>query len=402
MALTVLKIKSLKPDSKDRKYSDSEGLFLLVKANGAKYWRLSYRFNKKQKTLALGVYPEVSLQDAREKTSDAKKLLKNKIDPATSKKTEKLLNHLENSNSFQTIAEEWFDKQSNIWVATHTVDVRRRLSKNIYPYIGNYPINQISPIQVLNAIRIIEKRGAFDLAHRVLGVCGQVFRYGVSTARCESDPTRDLKGALTPHTLKHHKAVSPEKLPTLIHDIKKYEDIGNLQTQLGLEIMLHTFVRTGELIKSKWDEFNFDKGMWKIPASRMKMKKEHIVPLTPQVINFLLKLKEISDGSEFVFAGRNPNTHISNNTLLSAIYRMGYRHVMTGHGFRTVASTILNENGFRADIVERQLSHLDGNSVRASYNRAEYLTERKEMLIWWSNYLERLIDSKIMQFPIAA
>lgn len=402
MALTVLKIKNLKPDLKDRKYSDGEGLFLMVKPNGAKYWRFAYRFNKKQKTLALGVFPEVSLQEAREKTYEAKKLLNNKIDPATSKKTEKLLNQLEHSNSFQVIAEEWFEKQNKTWVASHTKDVRRRLSSNINPYIGNCPINQISPIQVLNAVRIIEKRKAFDLAHRVLGVCGQVFRYGVSTARCESDPTRDLKGALTPHTLKHQNAIPPEELQVLMNDIKSYVEIGDLQTQLALEILAHTFVRTGELIGSKWSEFYFDKAMWKIPASRMKMKKEHLVPLTPQVINLLLKLKEFSSGSEYVFAGRNPTSHISNNTMLFALYKLGYKNKMTGHGFRAVASTILNENGFRADIVERQLSHLDGNSVRASYNRAEYMLERKEMMIWWSNYLDGLIDSKIMQFPIAA
>ncbi len=402
MALTVLKIKNLKSDLKDRKYSDGEGLFLMVKPNGAKYWRFAYRFNKKQKTLALGVFPEVSLQEAREKTYEAKKLLNNKIDPATSKKTEKLLNQLEQSNSFQAIAEEWFEKQSKTWVASHTKDVRRRLSSNINPYIGNCPINQISPTQVLNVVRIIEKREAFDLAHRVLGVCGQVFRYGVAIGKCENDPTRDLKGALTPHILKHQNAIPPEKLPTLINDIKSYVDIGNLQTQLALEIMVHTFVRTGELIGSKWSEFHFDKSMWKIPACRMKTKKEHIVPLTPQVINLLLKLKEFSNGSEYVFAGRNPKNHICNNTLLFALYRLGYKYEMSGHGFRTVASTILNENGFRADIIERQLSHLDGNSVRASYNRAEYMPERKEMMTWWSNHLDSLNDLKLMQLSIAA
>ena len=393
MALTILKIKSLKPEVKDRKYSDGEGLYLFVKSNGAKYWRLAYRFNKKQKTLALGVFPEVSLQEARERTADAKKLLNNKIDPAISKKSDKFLDQLENANSFQTIAEEWFEKQSKKWVIAHTNDVRRRLSKNIYPHIGNYPISQISPNQVLNAVKIIEKRQAFDLAHRVLGVCGQVFRYAVASGKCNSDPTRDLKGALTPHILKHQNAIPPEELPTLMNDIKRYVDIGDLQTQLALEFLAHTFVRTGELIGSKWSEFNIDKSIWKIPANRMKMKKEHLVPLSPQVINLLSRLKEFSTDSEFVFAGRNRLKHISNNTLLTALYKLGYKYRMSGHGFRAVASTILNENGFRADIIEKQLAHLDSDSVRASYNRAEYMPERKEMMIWWSNFLMNLNNS---------
>lgn len=395
MTLTVLQVKSLKSRDKDYKVSDGSGLYLFIKSNGAKYWRLAYRFNHKQKTLALGVYPKVSLQEAREKASDAKKQLSNQIDPSGIKRSSKLYEQSENTNSFQTIANEWFMKQKKTWVESHAKDVQRRLVQNIYPKFGDKPINQITSIEILNGIKPIERRNAFDLAHRVLSVCSQVFRYAVTSGKCISDPTRDLKGALTPHVMKHQNAIPPEELQILMSHICTYSEVGDLQTQLALEFLAHTFVRTGELIKATWKEFDLDKCIWKIPASRMKMKREHLVPLTPQVINLLDKLKDIASNSEYVFAGRNQNKHISNNTLLFALYKLGYKGRMTGHGFRAVASTILNENDFRADLIERQLAHLDSNSVRAAYNRAEYIKERIAMMIWWSNYLTNLIDKNL-------
>ncbi len=391
MALTVLQVKNIKPESKDFKLSDAGGLYLHVKTNGAKYWRLAYRFNQKQKTLALGVYPEVSLQEAREKASDAKKLLKDGIDPSANKKASKF----EIDDSFQAVANEWFMKQKTIWVESHTKDVKRRLEKDIYPRIGQLPISQIKSIQVLEVVRIIEKRKKTDLSHRVLGVCSQVFRYAVASGRLASDPTRDLKGALTPHVQKHQNAIKSHALPKLIKDIDSYDKIGDFQTKLALQMLAHTFVRTGELIEATWSEFDFEKCIWKIHASRMKMKREHIVPLTPQVIAILKLLKELSYNSDYVFVGRNPQKHISNNTLLSALYKLGYKGEMTGHGFRSVASSTLNENGFRADVVERQLAHLDSNSVRAAYNRAEYMKERIEMMTWWSNHLDSFVKPHI-------
>lgn len=396
MALTVLQVNNVKPKDKDFKLSDAGGLYLHIKANGAKYWRLAYRYNQKQKTLALGVFPETSLQMARVKVLEAKKLLSNNIDPSEVRKSIKTKS-LDSSNSFQSIATEWFLKQKTIWVESHIKDVKRRLEKDIYPKIGQLPISQITSTQVLDVVRVIEKRQATDLAHRVLGVCGQVFRYAVSTGRLTNDPTRDLKGALTPHVQKHQNAIPSKELPKLIKDINAYDNLGNLQTKLALQMLAHTFVRTGELIKATWDEFDFDNCMWKIPASRMKMKREHIVPLTQQVITTLKLLKELSCNSSYVFPGRNPQQHISNNTLLFALYKLGYKGKMSGHGFRAVASTVLNENGFRADIIERQLAHLDGNSVRAAYNRAEYMKERIEMMVWWSNHLDSLVKPQAEQ-----
>ena len=391
MSLTVLKVKNSKAVDKDIKLSDSGGLFLLIKANGSKYWRLAYRFQGKQKTLSFGVYPEVSLLEAREKSLEAKKHLSNGTDPSTYRKIAKLTSKVEFDNSFETVASEWFDKQKKSWVDSHTVDVKRRLEANIFPKIGKLPINQILPIQVLEIVRSIEKREAFDLSHRVLGVCGQVFRYGVASGRCVSDPTRDLKGVLTPHVKKSQNAVKPDDFPALMLAISRYSSMGDLQTQLALQLLALTFVRTGELIGAKWNEFDFEKKLWKIPASRMKMKREHLVPLAPQSILILDKLRDFSINSEFIFSGRNPKNHISNNTLLFALYKLGYKGRMTGHGFRAVASTILNENGFRADIIERQLAHLDGNSVRAAYNRAEYFQERTLMMNWWADYIENSI-----------
>lgn len=389
MALTVLQVKNAKAAKKDFKLSDGGGLHLLVKTNGAKYWRLAYRFEYKQKTLALGVYPEVSLQDARNQAIQAKKMLSTGTDPSEKRKSAKSTP----DDTFKSNAIEWYSKQKPTWSDTHAKDVQRRFERNIYPILGHLSIKDIKATQVLRALQVIEDRNANDLSHRVLSQCSQVFRYAVAMGRLDSDPTRDLKGALTSHKLKHQNAVAPKELGQLMIDINQYHSKGDLQTQLAIEMLAHTFVRTGELIKAEWAEFDFDQELWRIPASRMKMKREHLVPLTPRVIQILRQLQQISTGVKFVFNGRDQQSHISNNTVLFGLYRLGYKGKMTGHGFRSVASTVLNENNFRADIIERQLAHLDSNSVRSAYNRAEYLDERKVMMNWWSNHLESLVNS---------
>ena len=390
MGLTVAEVKTARPNSKNYKLSDGGGMYLLVQANGAKYWRLSYRFEGKQKTLAIGVYPDLSLKDARVQREIAKSQLADGIDPSALRKSSKITQVLESFNTFESIANEWFKKQSHTWVESHCKDVRRRLEANIYPSLGSLSISSIEPIDVLKSVQKIENRGSYDLAHRVLGVCGQVFRYAVSCGMCKSDPTRDLKGALTPHVKKNQNAVSQEEFPLLMKSIQNYEKIGDEQTKLALQLLALTFVRTGELIGATWEEFDIKNSLWRIPASRMKMKREHLIPLSPQALTILKRLKTISGDSEFVLVGRNHLKHISNNTLLYALYRLGYKSKMTGHGFRAVASTILNENEFRADVIERQLAHLEKNEVRAAYNRAEYIKERTIMMSWWANYLDEL------------
>jgi integrase len=387
--LTDAKCKHATAEGKTiRKLADRDGLYLWVYADGRKYWRLRYKVAGVEKSLSLGVYPKVGLKTARARLDAERKHLDNKLDPSTERRADKLRTMVASANSFKAVADEWYGKKANVWVAHHAKDVRRRLDKNIYPHLGNRPISEINALELLTVIRKIEARGAHDLSHRVLSVCGQIFRYGVVTGRCASDISKDLRGALTPHKKTKQAAVRPEEFPALLRAIGGYGDLGDKQTQLALQLLALTFVRTNELIGAEWDEFNFDSAIWTIPANRMKMKQEHLVPLSRQAIDLLGKLKETCGGSRFVFPGRSRDKPVSNNTMLFALYRLGYKGKMTGHGFRAVASTILNEQGFRADVIERQLAHSEQNEVRAAYNRAEYLVERKKMMQHWGDYVE--------------
>lgn len=387
--LTDPKCKNATSQSKAiRKLADGGGLYLWVYADGRKYWRLRYWMSGKEKSLSLGVYPDVGLKAARKKRDAEREHLDNKLDPSAERKADKIRAKTASANSFEAVADEWYGKQSHIWVASHSLDVRRRLDTNVYPFLGHRPIAEIAAPELLDTIRKIESRGAHDLAHRVLSVCGQVFRYGVATGRCKGDISRDLRGALTPHRKKSQAAIRPEELPTLMRAIAKYDELGDKQTKIALQLLAMTFVRTNELIGAQWGEFDFDGRMWTVPATRMKMKQEHLVPLSQQVIALLKELKEIGRGSSFVFPGRSRDKPVSNNTMLFALYRLGYKGKMTGHGFRAVASTTLNEQGFRSDVIERQLAHSERDDVRAAYNRAEYLPERKKMMQQWADHLD--------------
>ena len=268
----------------------------------------------------------------------------------------------------------------------------RRLEANLFPELGGRLIAEITAPTLLAAIRKIEHRGAHDLAHRVLQVASQVFRYAVAAGLCERDPAPDLRGALTPHRKKNQAAVTPDELPALLRAIDRYDELGDKLTGCALHLMALTFVRTSELIAATWDEFNLDGATWIIPASRMKMRTEHVVPLlSRQAVALLREVKAPGGGSKYVFPGRNPDRPISNNTMLFALYRLGYKGKMTGHGFRAVASTILNEAGFRPDVIERQLTHQERNDVRGAYNRAEYLPERRKMIDQWTSMLAALV-----------
>ncbi len=378
--------------SKIRKLHDGQGLYLWVYEDGRKYWRLRYKIHDKEKSLSLGVYPVVGLKQARQLAQAERVKLASNIDPLIDRKINKQKAKEAADNSFEVVAREWYTKQAHTWAGSHAKDVLRRLEGNVFPYIGMYPISKIEAPQLLNMIRIIEQRGSYDLAHRVLGVCGQVFRYSLSRqgeGRCTRDPSGDLRGALTPHKKKNQAAIKPEELPDLLRAIATYERIGNRQTQLALQLMSLTFVRTNELIRALWGEIDMDNAIWIVPDTRMKMKKEHVVPLSNQALNILSEIKTIAGDSRYLLPGRNPNKPISNNTLLFALYRLGYKGKMTGHGFRTVASTALNESGlFNPDAIERQLAHSERNEVRGAYNRAEYLPERKRIMAWWSDHLE--------------
>ena len=409
MALELLsdvKCKNATSDGKAvRKLSDGGGLYLWVYADGRKYWRIRYWMGGKEKSLSLGVYcgkdgkTVTTLKKARQQCREKQEQLGQKLDPSAERKADKLRQKQAAENSFEAVAREWFVKQRNTWAPHHADDVLRRLEKNIFPLIGHRPIGEIEAPELLEVARKIEGRSAYDLAHRVMQMAGQVFRYGIATGKCTRDIAADLRGALTPHKKTHQAAVRPEELPELLREIAKYDEVGGKQTRIALQLLAITFVRTNELIGAEWVEFDLDNALWIIPAERMKMKTEHVVPLPQQALAKLAELKEIACGSRYVLPGRNRNKPISNNTMLFALYRMGYKSKMTGHGFRSVASTILNESGFNPDAVERQLAHCERNEIRGAYNRAEYLPERKRMMQHWADYLDSIeAGAKVIPF----
>ncbi len=390
MPLTATAIRNTKPADKPIRLFDGGGMYLEVSPAGGRWWRLKYRFVGKEKRLSLGVYPEVSLAEARSRREDARKLLAAGIDPSDQRKAAKREAEGREINSFEAVAREWYGKQAHVWVAHHASDVLRRLESNLFPEIGSEPIAEVTAPMLLAAVRKIEHRGAHDLAHRVLQVASQVFRYGVATGRCQRDPAPDLRGALTPHKSKHQAAVAPEELPALLRAIDGYGELGDKLTAYALRLLVLTFVRTNELIGAEWSELDLDSAIWIIPATRMKMRSEHVVPLSRQAIEVLREIRAMGCCSRYAFPGRNPDKPISNNTMLFALYRLGYKGKMTGHGFRAVASTILNEAGFRADVIERQLAHSERNEIRGAYNRAEYLPERRKMMQQWADMLDAL------------
>ena len=390
MPLTDRAIRNAKPKAKIYKLADSGGLYIEVAPSGGKWWRFKYRFGGKQKRFSVGVYPDVPLATARKRRDAARELVADGIDPGAKRKADKREAAGRAANSFEAVAREWYDKQAHTWVATHATDVLRRLEGNLFPEIGERPIVELEAPDLLAAVQKIEQRGARDLAHRVLQVAGQVLRYGIATGRCKRDLSADLKGALAPHKAKHQAAVTAEDLPELLRAIDGYGELGDKLTGYALRLLALTFVRTGELIGAQWQEIGLEQAVWIIPAARMKMKTEHVVPLSRQAVTILRELQAIGGGSRYVFPGRNPDKPISNNTMLFALYRLGYKGKMTGHGFRAVASTILNEKGLRADVIERQLAHCERNDIRGAYNRAEYLSERRKMMQQWADMLDAL------------
>jgi len=405
MPLTTTAVRNAKPRSAQYKLADGGGLFLLVAPTGGKWWRLKYRVRGKEKLLSLGIFPDTSLAEARDRRDAARKVLASGNDPSAQRQAEKHRAAHQAANSFEVVAREWYEKQSAVWVPHHSSDVLRRLEANLFVELGPHPIAEITAPQLLAAVRKIESRGAHDLAHRVLQVASQVFRYGVATGRCERDPAPDLRGALTPHKGKNQAAVRLDEVPALLRAIVEYERIGDRQTGLALQLLALTFVRTGELIGGMWEEFTLDVDAptWVVPAERMKMRTEHVVPLSRQAVTLLQELRIIAGTSRYVFPGRNPDKPISNNTMLFALYRIGYKRQMTGHGFRAIASTILNESGFRSDVIERQLAHCERNDVRSAYNRAEYLPERRKMMQKYADMLDALArGAKVIPLQRAA
>src|SRR5665213_2443999 len=328
MALTDTAIKNAKRSDKPLRLWDADGLYIEVSPPGGKLWRFKYRFDGKEKRLACGKYPAVRLTEARKRRDEARELLAKGIDPSVQHKADKRIKAAVAANTFEAVAREWLGKQTHTWNAKHADDVLRRLEANLFPKIGDTPIADLDAPDVLKAIQIIEQRGAHDLAHRVLQVAGQVLRYGIATGKCKRDLARDLKGALTPHKGKHQAAVTAEELPELLRAIDGYAALGDQMTAYALRLLALTFVRTGELIGAQWQEIDLDTATWIVPAERMKMKTEHVVPLSRQAVEVLRQLQAIGGGSRYVFPGRNPDKPISNNTMLFALYRLGYKGKM--------------------------------------------------------------------------
>jgi integrase len=392
-SLSDAKVRNAKPRPKRYKLADGEGLFLLVMPSGSKYWRLKYFFGGKEKLLALGVYPDVNLADARERRAQARRVLAAGNDPAEVKKEAKRLEHFNSDKSFEVVAREWFDKCRHEWKPSSTATHSVRLERYLLPKLGRRPIAEITAPEVLAMLRIIEARGTLETARRVMQMCGKVFMYAIATGRAERNPVPDLRGALKSPVAKHYSSLRASELPEFLSKLESYD--GTQQTRLALRFLLLTFVRTNELRGAQWTEIDWDKAEWRIPADRMKMKELHIVPLSHQAITVLRELEQQSGHRQYVFPNQHtPTAFMSENTILYALYRMGYHSRATGHGFRSTASTILNEHGFRADVIERQLAHSERNSVRAAYNHAQYLPERRKMMQWWADYLEKKAVAK--------
>lgn len=391
MALSDVKIRKAKPGDKQIKLFDGEGLFLLVTPQGGKYFRLKYRFDGKEKLLALGTYPEISLADARQRRNEARRQIAHGIDPGVFRKAQKRAK-TEEKETFEVIAREWHEKFRATWTAGHAATIMSRLKRDLFPWIGKRPISEVKAPELLAVLRRVESRGALESAHRIRTIAGQVFRYAVATGRAERDPSGDLKGALPQPREKHHAAITdPKEVGALLRAIDSYQ--GYFVVKCALKLAPLFFVRPGELRNAEWAEINLDEALWTIPTHKMKMRQSHIVPLSSQAISILKELKELTGTSRYVFpSGRTFLRPMSNNAILAALRRMGYeKDTMTGHGFRAMARTILDEVlQIRPDFIEHQLAHAVRDPNGRAYNRTAHLDERRKMMQTWADYLDEL------------
>jgi integrase len=395
--LTDTAVRSTRPQAKTVKLFDGGGLYLEVNPAGGKWWRWKYRFGRKEKRLSMGVYPDVSLKAAREKRDVARQQLASGIDPGHARKAEKLAQA--GGESFEAIAREWYAKFSPGWVVSHGDRILRRLETDLLPWLGRRPIAEIKAPELLVVLRRIESRGAQETARRAMQNCGQIFRYAVATGRAERDPTGDLRGALPAPKEKHHASITePKRIGELLRAIDAYE--GFFVTKCALRLAPLVFVRPGELRKAQWPEIDLDNAEWRIPAGRLKMREQHIVPLSRQAIEILRELEPLTnrailakpEAARYVFPGAQSRERpMSENAVLAALRRIGYtKNEMTGHGFRSIASTLLHEHGWNHQVIERQLAHAERNAVSAAYNFAEHLPERRKMMQSWADFLDAL------------
>jgi integrase len=389
--LSETKVRTAKAKAKAFKLFDGGGLFLFITPSGGKLWRLKYSFEGKSKLLALGAYPETSLADARQRREKARKQLADGVDPGAIRKAQKQADTAQ-AETFEVIAREWHMKFTPTWATGHADTIMRRLERDLFPWIGNRPINQIKAPELLAALRRVESRGALESAHRIRTIAGQVFRYAVATGRAERDPAADLKGALPQPREKHLAAITdPKEVAPLLRALDGYQ--GHFVVKCALRLAPMFFVRPGELRNAEWSEIDLDEAVWSIPPHKMKMKQAHIVPLCRQAVEILTELKEVTGESRYVFpSGRSFARQMSNNAINAALRRMGYNtDTMTGHGFRAMARTILDEVLFiRPDYIEHQLAHAVRDPNGRAYNRTSHLKERRKMMQKWADYLDGL------------
>jgi len=388
--LTDTAIRKAKSADKPQRLFDGGGLYLEVSPAGGKLWRWKYRISGKEKRLAIGIYPDTGLADARDKRDAARKLLAAGIDPGEHRKAEKAAGEERAANSFEVIAREWLGKQT--WVEHYRVKVEAWMANDVYPYIGGRPVAELSAPEFLRVGRRMEERGALESAHRVLQTCGQVMRYAIATGRADRNPVADLKGAITSPAERHHAAITdPAVLGGLLRAIEGYT--GDITTRAALQLSALLFVRPGELRHAEWSEFDLDAAEWNIPAGKMKMRQPHLVPLCEQAVAILRELQPLTGRGQYVFpGGRSPRRPMSNNAINAALRRMGYgTDTMTAHGFRATARTILDEVlGYRPDFIEHQLAHAVKDPNGRAYNRTAHLTERRKMMQGWADYLDAL------------
>ncbi|HDL8107592.1 TPA: tyrosine-type recombinase/integrase, partial [Yersinia enterocolitica] len=380
MKLNARQVETVKP----KEMTDGGGLYLEVSASGAKYWRMKYRYGGKEKRIAFGVYPHVSLADARQKRETAKKLLASGTDPAEVKKADKLAQRLSSENSFEAISREWHKAKADRWSLGYREEIMSTFEADIFPYIGKRPIAEITPLELLDVLQRIEKRGALEKTHKVRQRCGEVFRYAIITGRAEYNPAPDLASALSTPKKQHYPFLSAEEMPYFIRDLEGYT--GSIITKNAAKILMLTGVRTKEMRFATWQEIDLESGLWEIPAERMKMRRPHIVPLSTHVIALFKQLLPITGHYPYIFIGRNDRKKpISKETVNQVIELLGYKGRATGHGFRHTMSTILHEQGYDSAWIELQLAHVDKNSIRGTYNHAQYLEKRRDMLQWYAD-----------------
>lgn len=388
MPLNDMQIRRAKPEVKAYTLGDGQGLSLLIEPNGSKSWRFRYRFAGKPKMISLGVYPTITLADARSRRDDARKLVAEGKNPSEVRKEQKIALQTESESAFEKIAIEWHQMKSAKWSEGYASDIMEAFQNDIFPYVGTRPVGEIKPLELLNVLRKIEKRGALEKMRKVRQRCSEVFRYAIATGRAEFNPAADLSSALDVHQSNHFPFLKADEIPDFLRALNSYT--GSRLVLIATKLLMITGVRTIELRAALWQEFDLDNAIWEIPAERMKMRRSHLVPLSVQALNLLHELKSMTGHYCYAFPGRNdPNKPMSEASINQVIKRIGYGGRLTGHGFRHTMSTILHEQGFNSAWIEMQLAHVDKNSIRGIYNHAQYLEQRREMM---RNYSSLLLD----------